>query len=108
MAGSKENINAVFQPSGDGLPEDVLGVMESMLRLHSISAQDLFYKWESYCYAMGEQTQLDINTVRMFQKDVQDKVERGGPHKQTARGSDRKPAISATPRAVGTGDVFGM
>ena len=109
MTESKENINALFAPSSDGLPEDILGVLESVLRLHSISAQELYFKWESYCLKMGaEETKLDLNTARMFQKDVQDSLERGHYAKQHGRGSDRKPTVATTPRAVSNGDVFGM
>lgn len=109
MSESKENINALFAPSGDGLPDDILGVLESILRLHSISAQELFYKWESYCLKMGpDETKLDLQNARMFQKDVQDGVERSHQIKQQGRGSERKPAIAATPHAASNGDVFGM
>jgi len=109
MAEVKENVNALFAPTKPSLGEDIMGVLESIMRLHSISAQELFYKWESYCLKMGsEETTLDLATVRMFQKDVQDNLERSHQGKHTARGSERKPTVSATPRAVGNGDVFGM
>lgn len=109
MAEVKENINALFDPTGNGLEPDLLGVLESILRIHSISAQELFFKWESYCLKMGsEDTKLDLETARMFQKDVQDGVERTYQGRNTQRGSERKPAVNATPRAVTNGDVFGM
>ena len=85
-----------------------MGVLESMLRLHSISAQDLYYKWETYCMTMGDETSLDLGTARMFQKSVQDTVERGHHGKAGGRGSERKPVVIATPRVASNGDVFGM
>jgi DNA polymerase alpha subunit B len=109
----KENMNALFAPARqEGLPEDVLGVLDSTRRIHSISAQELFYKWESYCLKMGpDDTQLDLETARMFQKDIQDQLERGHGNKggMNAPGTARKPNVSATPRAGVQGqDFLGM
>ncbi len=105
----KEDLNSYFCPSSDnGLPADVLGELESTLRLHSISPQELFYKWESYSLKMGsEETKLDLDTVRMFKKDVQDGLERDNRGKHATR-TDRRNGVAATPRSALTGDVFGM
>jgi DNA polymerase alpha subunit B len=104
MTSSKENLDAVFDPAGDGLPADVLGVLESTMRLHSLTPDALFVKWEVYCLKMGGESKLDLDTARMFAKDVQDGVERDH-HQQK---SERK-SVAATPRgANATGDVFGM
>ncbi|KIY04057.1 uncharacterized protein Z520_00749 [Fonsecaea multimorphosa CBS 102226] len=118
MTAMKENLNAVFDPAGagGGLSPDILGVLESILRVHSLGVDELFIKWEVYCLKMGsEETKLDLETARMFAKDVQDSVERGGQHQHTAAPksavkSERKSLVhAATPRAVGTSsDVFGM
>jgi DNA polymerase alpha subunit B len=105
------DINSLFAPSvTSGLPSEVMGELESILRLHSTSPQELFYKWESYCLKMGsEDTKLDLDTVRMFKKDVQDSLERATHDGHVGRGSDRKSTVGATPRGVTTGgDVFGM
>lgn len=104
-------LNELFAASApDGLPKDVLAELQSMLRLHGISSQELFYKWESYSMKMGsEETKLDLVTVRAFKKDVQDSLEREttrGKSHQT-RGTDKKTGVAATPRA-GKADVFGM
>ena len=108
MAESKENISAAFAPQGQEIPEDIMGVLESVLRLHSISAQDLYYKWETYCMTMGDETSLNLGTARMFQKSVQDVVERGHHGKPSGRGSERKSILTATPRVATSGDVFNM
>lgn len=102
-------LNGLFAPSGS-LPPDVIGELESILRLHSISVQELFYKWESYSLKMGsEDTKLDLDTVRMFKKDVQDSLERNGHDRHAGRGADKKSNVGATPRNTTTGgDVFGM
>ena len=113
MAEVKENIEAVFDPAGNGLSPDILVVLESILRVHSLSTDELFIKWEVYCLKMGtEETKLDLETARMFAKDVQDSVERGErthqPGLKSAAKSDRKNAVHATPRAAGKSNVFGM
>jgi len=115
MAEIKENLNSVFDPAGRGLAPDILEVLESILRLHSITPDELFIKWEVYSLKMGsEETKLDLPTARMFAKDVQDAVERGGQDRTQKHmsgrvpGSERKSTVQATPRAVGNGDVFGM
>ena len=109
MTDTKEDLNGYFCPSSDdGLPVDILGELESMLRLHSISPLELFYKWESYSLKMGsEETKLDLNTVRMFKKDVQDGLGREHRGKPTSRTERRNP-VAATPRGDVNGDVFGM
>ncbi len=113
MTAMKENLNARFDPAGLGLGPDILDVLESTLRVHSMTADELFIKWEVYCLKMGsEETKLDLETSRMFAKDVQDSVERGershhaGP--KSAIKSERRSNVLATPRAVGNTDVFGM
>lgn len=121
-----ENLNSLFASATttkNGLESDVLGVLESILRLYSITPQELFYKWESYCLKMGvgggaangddNEVKLDLNTARMFQKDVRDGFEKGhqqSNQKNTGRGLERKGAngITATPKPNGGGDVFGM
>ncbi|KAJ4512073.1 DNA-directed DNA polymerase alpha subunit pol12 [Exophiala dermatitidis] len=120
MTSAKENLYAVFDPAGRGLSPEILDVLESTLRLHSLTVDELFVKWEVYCLKMGsEETKLDLETTRLFAKDVQDGVERGDhlrPHHNNKSGtavglkSERKSAVHATPRAVagGAGDVFGM
>lgn len=103
-------LNELFASSApDGLPRDVLTELQSMLRLHGITPQELFYKWESYSMKMGaDDTKLDLNTVRLFKRDVQDSLERGARDKShQVRGSEKRGGVSATPRAGNT-DVFGM
>ena len=108
MEDSVAELNELFAAAApDGLPKDVLTELQSILRIHSISAQELFYKWESYCLKMGpDELKMDLGTVRLFKKDVQDTLEREARGK-AGRQMERKPAVPATPRAA-TSDVFGM
>ncbi|PWY94275.1 DNA polymerase [Aspergillus sclerotioniger CBS 115572] len=102
-------LNELFAAAApDGLPKDVLTELQSILRIHSISAQELFYKWESYCLKMGpDELKMDLGTVRLFKKDVQDTLEREARGK-AGRQTDKRAAVTATPRAAATSDVFGM
>jgi DNA polymerase alpha subunit B len=55
----------------------------------------------------SEETKLDLDTVRMFKKDVQDGLEREYRGKHSSR-TDRRNGVAATPRTAVTGDIFGM
>ena len=110
MADVKAELNELFAvPPATELPPDTLGELQSILRLHSVSPQELSYKWESYCMKMGsEQTKLDLTTARAFKKDLQEMLERESRGKAHARSVDKRGAF-ATPRSTGKGDdVFGM
>ena len=107
-----EELNTIFAPtSPNGLPKDVLGELQSIMRLHSITPQELFYKWESYSLKMGpDDTRLDLDTVRLFKKDVQDALERDSRSKAHVRSADKRGGgVGATPKSHDTNsDVFGM
>ena len=110
MTTSKAELNDLFAiPPVTELSPDVLGELQSILRLHSISPQELSYKWESYSMKMGsEQTKLDLTTARAFKKDLQEMLERESRGKAHLRSVDKRGAY-ATPRSTGKGDdVFGM
>lgn len=110
MADIKSELNELFAiPPITELPPDVLGELQSILRLHSISPQELSYKWESYSMKMGsEQTKLDLSTGRAFKKDLQEMLERESRGKAHVRSVDKRGAF-ATPRSTGKrDDAFGM
>ena len=90
------------------LPPDIAGELQSILRLHSITPQELSYKWESYAMKMGtEHTKLDLITARAFKRDLQEALERDSRGKAHLRSVDKRGAY-ATPRAGKGDDVFGM
>lgn len=109
MANVKAELNELFaiHPVTE-LSPDVLGELQSILRLHSITPQELSYKWESYTMKMGsDQTSLDLITARAFKKDLQEMLERDSRGKAHIRSVDKRGAY-ATPRAGKADDVFGM
>lgn len=108
MANTEEDLKAHFAPANDQLQPEILSELESMLRLYSISPQELFFKWESYSIKMGsDDTKLDLKTSRDFKKDIQESLERENRGKSNAKHAEKK-AITATPRSGGGSDVFGM
>lgn len=108
MADLEASLSELFSPPNTTLQPDILGELLSILRVHSLSPQDLFFKWESYSIKMGgENASLDYKTVRDFKKDLQDTLERESRAKG-AHGQSVHKRSTATPRANNGGDVFGM
>ena len=110
MANDEEYLNEFFSVPGEAtLPSEILGELESIARLHSLPAQEVFFKWESYCIKMGsEDTKLNYDTVRAFKKDIQETLERDARGKNHARGTEKR-SVHATPRAgASSKDVLGM
>ncbi|KAL2865178.1 DNA-directed DNA polymerase alpha subunit POL12 [Aspergillus lucknowensis] len=108
-------LTELFAPaSPDGLPLDILRVLQSIMRVHGISAQELFYRWESYCLRMGaEETKLDLETLELFRRDVMENLERQAGQRERERERERERRVAGTPRGMGVhaggaGDVFGM
>lgn len=90
------------------LPPEVLGELQSILRLHSISPEELKHKWESYSMTMGMgQASPDLGTARALKKDLQETLERESRGKAHVRSVDKRGAY-ATPRAGKGDDLFGM
>lgn len=111
MDGTTDELNKLFAPPPTTeLSPDILGELQSILRLHGISPQELFYKWESYSIKMGsEETKLDLSTVRAFKTDVQESLERETRGKVHVRNTDKRNAGHAASRITGGNeDVFGM
>ena len=108
MADTDSQLHALFAPPpATSLSIDVLGELQSILRLHALGPQELSYKWESYTMKMGsESTRLDLETARAFKKDLQEILERES-RGQVGRSVDRK--SYSTPRAGRLNDnVLGM
>lgn len=107
MADTPADFNELFASPNTELQQDVLGELQSISRIHSLSPQELFFKWEAYSIKMGPDTRIDYKTARDFKKDLQDALEResrGKAHTQ----SGTKRAMAATPRNTNTSDVFGV
>ncbi|KAL9100547.1 MAG: hypothetical protein Q9163_004085 [Psora crenata] len=111
MADTISQLNGFFATGSiSELAPEVLGELQSILRLHSLSPQELFYKWESYTMKMGpESTKINLDTIRAFKKDLQEMLERDSRGKMGR--SVEKVGRYATPRGNGARereDIFGM
>lgn len=102
-----EEIQSRFTPNGT-LEPDVLSELQSMARLHDISAEDLYFKWESYCIKMDVDAQaVTLSNVRGLKQSIQDELEKSQRRVQLK--SERKMAPTPRPKAGARGgDVFGM
>ena len=112
---TKAALNSHFSPRGGSLQPDVLVELSSILNLHDLNPQDLFYKWESYSMKMGLEpsasSKMDAKTARDLKRDISDAVERETRQRGGKGGAaDRRGAgVMKTPRnKMAGGDVFGM
>ncbi|KHO01477.1 DNA polymerase alpha, subunit B [Metarhizium album ARSEF 1941] len=103
---AESDIQTRFSPDSP-LEPDVLSEIQSILRLHDLSVDDLFFKWESYCIKMDLDAQagLSLSRIRNLKQSIQDELERG--HRATQVRNERK-VVNATPKGNPGGDVFGM
>lgn len=108
MVDMATELNELFAQPNSPLQSDVLGELQSIIRVHGIEPQELFFKWEAYSIKMGtENTTMEYKTAKDFKKDLQDALEResrGKTHLQSAS----KRGVGATPRNANTGDVYGV
>lgn len=114
MANVSEQIQSHFAPPDGSLPQDVLVELLHIAQLMGLSAEDLYYKWDSYVMTMGaDTTQLDAKTLREFKKSLQDALERESRkgNMNTTRNDSAAKRMAATPRAGARssgGDVLGL
>lgn len=88
------------------IPNDVLAELQAMLRLYSISPEELDFKWQAYALKMGEEgNKMDVKNARDFKKTLQDALERESRGKAQQRTEPKRG--QPTPRAKG-GDMYDM
>ncbi|RKF74878.1 DNA polymerase alpha subunit B [Golovinomyces cichoracearum] len=77
MADSIESqIERKFATTESNLEADVLTELQSIIHLHSIDVEELWYKWESYIMKMGSnEMKLNIETARNLKRNIQDELE---------------------------------
>ncbi|KAK3945762.1 DNA polymerase [Diplogelasinospora grovesii] len=105
---SVAELNKLFGTGNKDLEPDVVKELQSIMHLHQLSAQDMFYKWESYAIKMemGEM-KVSMEALRNFKRDLQDALERSSRTQVHIKTEKR---LGATPRSTikGGADVFGM
>lgn len=100
-------LNERFSTGGKDLEPDVLVELQSIMRLHQLSVQDLFFKWDSYCIKMDlEDMKVSVEVLRALKQDIQGALERSNRTQVHVKQEKR---VGATPRtAVKGGDVYGV
>lgn len=100
-------LHAHFSPNAP-LEPDVLAELQSTARLHGLSAEDLFYKWESYYIRLEtEASTVTLAAVRNFKQSIQDELEKSTQARAVA--AERRAGV--TPRGVkggAKGDMYNM
>ena len=94
--------------AGKELNEDVVLELQSIAKIHGLSVEDMFWKWESYCMKLDKpDMKVNMTTTRAFKQDLQDALERRIRSHPFHTKTEKK--VTATPRAAAMGgDVFGM
>ncbi|KAJ8110808.1 hypothetical protein ONZ43_g5781 [Nemania bipapillata] len=103
-----EELNELFATSNTPLEHNVVVELRSIMQLHSLSAQDLYFKWESYCMRLEmADMKLSVEALGALKQDLLDALERSN-RSQVQIKTERR--TGATPRAAAKngGDVFGM
>ncbi|KAG5920652.1 hypothetical protein E4U42_006137 [Claviceps africana] len=102
---AETDIQARFSPN-EALEPDVLYEIQSILRLHDLSVDDLFFKWDAYCIKMelDAQSALSLQGIRSLKQNIQDELEKS--HRAAQVRSERK--VNVASRGAAGGDVFGM
>lgn len=99
-------LNQRFGGGEKDLEPDVINALKSIMRLHQLSVQDLYFKWESYCMKLDmSEFRATIDTLSAFRQDLQDTLERSN-RSQTHTKTEKR--VGATPRVAKGNDVFGM
>lgn len=102
-----ENLVELKEQFGDDLEPDVLAELQSIMRIHSIDVQELWFKWESYSMKMGsDDMNMGVESARALKEDIREGLEKENRKKDHLTSNKR--AVAATPRAGGGRDVYGM
>jgi DNA polymerase alpha subunit B len=97
-----------FGTAGKALEPDVEAELRSIMRLHDLSVEDMFFKWDAYCIKMdSNDLKATPEVLRAFKQSLQDALERSTRTQANIKPEKR---VGATPRTVtkNNSDVFGM
>ncbi|KAI2465677.1 DNA polymerase alpha, subunit B [Annulohypoxylon bovei var. microspora] len=104
-----QELNEQFGMPNKDLEPDVVSELRSIMRMHSLSVQDLYFKWESYCIKMDmDGNSMSVESLRALKQDIQDALERSNRSHQVHIKTEKR--SSGTPRNAvkNTSDVYGM
>ncbi|EMR65569.1 putative dna polymerase subunit alpha b protein [Eutypa lata UCREL1] len=97
-----QELNEKFATGNNELEPDVVAELQSIMRMHSLSVQDLFFKWESYCIKMDmDEMKLSVEALRTLKKDIQDALERSNRSHQVHIKSEKRSGATPLTRVKG-------
>lgn len=89
-------LNERFATGGQALEPDVVVQLQSIMNMHGLPVQELFYKWEAYCIKMDlEAAAMSMERLRSFKQDLQDALERRNQEQQPSLSVHKKPKTEA-------------
>ena len=100
-------LNEHFGAEGKELEPDVINRLRSIMNLHQLSPQDLFFKFEAYSISVNlDRKSLTLETLSAFKENLQEALDRS---KRTQAHIKTERRAGVTPRNVVKGsDVYGM
>ncbi|KAH6850611.1 DNA polymerase alpha subunit B N-terminal-domain-containing protein [Chaetomium sp. MPI-CAGE-AT-0009] len=99
-------LNERFGSGTKDLEADVVAELKSIMGMHQLSVQEMYFKWESYNMKMGmDDFKASIDILRAFKQHLQEELVRSNRSQVHIKTEKRG---GATPRVGKGGDVFGM
>ena len=91
-----------------GVPADVMTELLSILYIHNMTPEELFFKWEAYCFKLdSEDLRLDQKTARHLNDSIHHAL--ANEHRGKKQIRSQAGRVVPTPRTGAKGgDVFGM
>ena len=101
-----DELQSRFSPNGPLAP-DLATELQSIMRLHDLSAEDLYLKWDSYCLKMDMDAHaVTLPAIRALKQTILDTLQNDNTRRAQVK-TAATPRPGANARAAGA-DVFGM
>ena len=102
-----EELQSRFSPNKP-LEADVLAELNSIMRLHDLSAEDLYFKWDSYCLKMDTDALNEtLSEIRRLKQVIQDTLEKDATRTAQTRSTGATPRPGAASRGAGS-NIMGI
>ncbi|KAI2643495.1 DNA polymerase alpha/epsilon subunit B [Xylaria nigripes] len=104
-----QEINERFSNGQKPLEHNVVVELQSIMRLHSLSVQDLYFKWDSYCIKMDmDELEVSVEALAALRQDLLDALERSNRSHQAKIKSEKRTGVAPRNAVKNGGDVFDM
>ncbi|KAI1432659.1 DNA polymerase alpha/epsilon subunit B [Xylaria sp. CBS 124048] len=105
----KRELNERFATGDKPLDHNVLIMLHSIMELYSLSVDDLFFKWESYCIKMDiDEVKLSVESLSALKQELLEALERSNRTHQVKVKTEKR--AGGTPRGnmKNSADMFGI